>query len=124
MTGSRAGAWADQDEEKVRPYVLTGGRTRPRHSMRLVSLLEARGTAPPGLAPEAGQAVRLCRDRPRSVAEIAAAIGQPACITKIILSNLIDAGLVMLVVPRTVDDPMQLLEALRAGLQRRFSDVA
>ena len=54
MTDSGSPAWADEDEQDVRPYAVTGGRTRPRHTMRLVSLLVAGHALPPGaLVPEA-----------------------------------------------------------------------
>ncbi|MBA9002827.1 DUF742 domain-containing protein [Thermomonospora cellulosilytica] len=126
-------AWVVQDEHDVRPYVVTGGRTRPRHAMRLVSLLAA-GDALPAepLAPEAEQALRLCRGGQRSVAEIAATIGQPAQVTKIILSDLIDCGALIIAVPDTAsgdpasdpDNGTQLLESLLAGLHTHFSGVA
>ena len=119
-------AWTEQDEQEVRPYAVTGGRTRPRHAMRLASLLEAGDTpAPHPLTPEADQALRLCSGGQRSVAEIAATIGQPVQVTKIILSDLIDCGALILAVPHTAscdpsadpDTGAQLLEALLAGLQ-------
>ncbi|MFF5264640.1 DUF742 domain-containing protein [Actinomadura viridis] len=118
-------ALGDPDEQ-VRPYALTGGRTRPRHAMRMESLLEIGGIpAPTGLPPEADHAVALCRAGRCSVAEIAARLGQPVQVTKIILSDLIDSGALALAVPGTTSgDRVQLLEAVLAGLQKRFSDAA
>jgi hypothetical protein len=119
-------AWSDEAEQDVRPYAVTGGRTKPRHSMRLVTLLAASRAAPPGnLAPEATRAVTLCRGEQRSVAELAALIRQPVQVTKIILSDLIDAGALRIsAVPSTPADPAQIVEAVLAGLRHKFSDVA
>ncbi|WP_021596581.1 DUF742 domain-containing protein [Actinomadura welshii] len=113
-------------EEEVRPYAITGGRTRPQHSMRLVTLLEAADVARArGLAPEAVQAVGLCKAQPCSVAEIAARIGLPIQVAKIILSDLIDCGALVMALPAPgTADRLQLLEALRSGLETRLSDVA
>lgn len=118
--------WTEQDQQEVRPYAVTGGRTRSRHAMRMASLLAAGDTPPPHpLPPEADQALRLCRGGQRSVAEIAATIGQPIQVTKVILSDLIDCGALIIAVPDPAtcdpaadpDTSTQLLEALLAGLQ-------
>ncbi|MFE2426947.1 DUF742 domain-containing protein [Streptomyces sp. NPDC059373] len=128
MAAFEQGAWSDEDEQDVRPYSITGGRTRPRHTMRLVSLLAAGRTPPPGgLGPEAEQAFALCRRERRSVAEIAATLQQPVQVTKIVLSDLIDSGALIIAVPDTVSDPAdnpQLLEAVLAGLRHKFPDAA
>ena len=80
--------WVDEDEQEVRPYALTGGRTRPTNEMSLSSLLKARAAAPGGyLSPEQAQALALCRGEPRSVAEVAATLRQPMQVTKILLSR-------------------------------------
>jgi hypothetical protein len=121
-------AWTDQDEEEVRPYAVTGGRTHPRHTMRLVSLLAAGRIKPSAaLTPEAECALGLCRAAQRSVAEIASHLGQPVQVTKVVLSDLIDSGVLVMAVPDTPSEPHkdpQLLEAVLAGLQRKFSNVA
>ncbi|NKZ03297.1 DUF742 domain-containing protein [Actinomadura latina] len=119
-------AWQTYDAEEVRPYAITGGRTRPQHSMRLVTLLEAADTARvQGLGPESSRAVELCRERPCPVAEIAARLGLPVQATKIVLSDLIDRGALVMAAPGPgSSDHLQLLEALRSGLETRLSDVA
>jgi Protein of unknown function (DUF742) len=120
-------AWAGEDEQPLRPYAITGGRTRPRYTMRLVSLLVAGHTLPQEvLAPEAEAAFVLCRSEQRSVAEIAARLRQPVQVTKIILSDLIDSGALVMAVPDTTCDPdktVQLVEAVLAGLQHKFANV-
>lgn len=118
--------WDTYDSEDVRPYAITGGRTRPKHSMRLVTLMEAGDTdRAVGMAPEAVRAVEMCRLQPCSVAEIAALIGHPVHVTKIILSDLVDRGALVMALPAPgALDQLQLLEALRSGLETRLSDVA
>ncbi|TDB96940.1 DUF742 domain-containing protein [Actinomadura sp. 7K534] len=119
-------AWETYDAEEVRPYAITGGRTRPQHSMRLVTLLEAADTAHvQGLGPESAHAVELCRARPCPVAEIAARLGLPVQATKIVISDLIDRGALVIARPGPgASDDLQVLEALRSGLETRLSDVA
>jgi hypothetical protein len=125
MAGVIGSAWSDQDEQEVRPYAVTGGRTRPRHTLRLVSLLRAGRSSPPEvLAPEARAALELCRGELRSVAEIAGLLRQPVQVTKVILSDLIDSGALVLAVPDTTSNTVQLMEAVLAGLRNKFSDVA
>jgi hypothetical protein len=105
-------------EPRIRPYGLTGGRTALRLSLRLESLVRTVGPAPDGLAPEHETAVRLCRGNGTAIAEVAAGLGLPAQVTKIIANDLIDCGVLDLPTP-TVDphDP-QLLEALLVHLER------
>ncbi|MEV4670862.1 DUF742 domain-containing protein [Actinomadura sp. NPDC049382] len=119
-------AWETYDAEHVRPYAITGGRTRPQHTMRLVTLLETADSAPvQGLGPESSQVVELCRKQPCPVAEIAARLGLPVQAAKIIISDLIDCGALVIALPDPgVSDHLQVLEALRSGLETRLSDVA
>ncbi|MGI5206212.1 DUF742 domain-containing protein [Spirillospora sp. CA-108201] len=119
-------AWETYDTEQVRPYAITGGRTSPQHAMRLVTLLQAADNAHVhGLGPESAQAVELCRERPCPVAEIAARLGLPVQAAKIIISDLIDRGALVMALPGPgASDRLQLLEALRSGLETRLSDVA
>ncbi|MEV3927216.1 DUF742 domain-containing protein [Actinomadura coerulea] len=119
-------AWETYDTEQVRTYAITGGRTNPQHEMRLVTLLEAADHAHlHGLGPESAQAVELCRERPCPVVEIAARLKLPVQATKIIISDLINRGALVIALPGPgASDRLQLLEALRAGLETRLSDVA
>ncbi|KIF69424.1 hypothetical protein HY68_13855 [Streptomyces sp. AcH 505] len=112
--------WVDDDEHEVRPYALTGGRTVPTNNMSLTSLLKARATAPSGyLSPEAAQALALCRGEARSVAEVAATLQQPVQVAKILLSDLLDAGALIMAMPSRTADPKDphLLEAVLEGLR-------
>lgn len=96
MRGEPPGrAWITQEApDAVRPYMVTGNRTRPSHGMELDTVLTATDRPVPAetLQPEAAQALRLCRGQQRTLAEVAATIRQPALVTKIIVSDLIDHG--------------------------------
>src|SRR5256885_12712730 len=105
----------------VRPYTATSGRTHPSTALDLVSLVRAtgRGTiSPERLGYDHAQALRLCR-KPISVAEVAAHLRQPATVAKVLLSDLIDAGAVVMKMPDPhgyQTDP-DILEAVLAGLR-------
>lgn len=83
------------DEALVRPFVITGGRTR--HAtvhLRVETLvvwtqLEPHG----GLQFEHAAILDVCR-QPISVAEVAARIGVPLGVAQILVGDLADAGLV------------------------------
>lgn len=113
-----ADAW-DEDLPKLRPYVVTGGRTRPTRRLDLASLVKAGRPARAALDAEHAQAVDLCQEGPRSVAELAGKLHQPAQITKVLLSDLLDTGALVLAVPKTKPDPKdpRLLEQIIAGLR-------
>lgn len=88
--------------KRVRPYMLTGGRTGFGHVL-LVETFVAAIDAPPerpeltsgGLRdrviPEMHAIVELCR-RMRSVAEIAALLNMPLGVVRVLLSDLADQG--------------------------------
>lgn len=126
MAGQDRAPWASEAADHVlRPYALVRGRTRPRHHLRLVSRLVARPGARRPETPEKALAVQLCAGDGRAVAEIAATLGMPVQVTKVVLSDLIDTGALKIAHPRTSDpgrDP-NTLEAILAGLRHRFPDA-
>ncbi|MCX4820724.1 DUF742 domain-containing protein [Streptomyces sp. NBC_01142] len=106
----------------IRPYTVSGGRTRPTAALDLLSLVMATGTVPQAqLGPEHALALGLC-DGPTSVAEIAAHLRLPAVVTKVLLSDLVDWGALTARAPRCHDTPTDrsLLEAVLDGLRRRL----
>jgi hypothetical protein len=114
--------WVNDDAPKLRPYFVTGGRTRPTRQLDLTSLVRARSARPRlPLDTEHAEALDVCGEGPRSVAEVAAKIRLPAQITKILLSDLLDAGALGFAVPAFTADPKdpRLLEAILAGLRER-----
>src|ERR671915_53636 len=111
----------DRGELWVRPYTATNGRTRPSTELDLMSLVLAtgRGTVPQQqLGYDHAQALRLCQ-KPISVAEVAAHLGLPATVVKVLLSDLIVTGAVVTKLPDPdgyQTDP-DILEAVIAGLR-------
>ncbi|MFI2369201.1 DUF742 domain-containing protein [Streptomyces sp. NPDC018833] len=106
----------------IRPYTVSGGRTRPTAALDLLSLVMATGSVPQGqLGPEHSMALGLCHG-PTSVAEISAHLRLPAVVTKVLLSDLVDCGAVTARAPRSHDTPTDrsLLEAVLDGLRRRL----
>ncbi len=103
----------------VRPYVLTGGRTRGHVDFAVEALV----TSVPG-ADRVGGPVEHARIRdlcrvPRSVAEVAALLGMPLGVVRVLLADLLAAGAVT--VHRTVEaggPDLPLLERVLAGLHR------
>ncbi|MVO90225.1 DUF742 domain-containing protein [Streptomyces sp. p1417] len=122
-----------EDSVFVRTYTLTRGRTAPRHRLGLETVLEAGPGRPgPGQAEECARILALCRERHRSVAELAGLLRRPVTAIKILVSDLVDAD--ALVVPVTspyaassVDSGAgpspQMLAAVTAGLRKKFPDA-
>ncbi len=116
--------------KRVRPYTLTGGRTRFRHVLlveTIVAAIEAPEERPEltsgGLRdrvmPEMRAIVELCR-RMRSVAEIAALLKMPLGVVRVLLSDLADQGRVRVHgTGHGTDRPDRaLLERVLGGLRR------
>jgi hypothetical protein len=107
----------DADELMVRPFLLTGGRTRPvRDDLRVESLIQSQGGVMPGsLRFEARRIYEVCR-QPTSIAEIAAALGVPLGVTRVLVSDLIADGYASLVVNErpTVAMLERILDRVRA----------
>ncbi|MFF5985686.1 DUF742 domain-containing protein [Prauserella flavalba] len=81
---------------RVRPYVLTRGRTQARQDLAVETLISTIPDAPWGaeqLSSEYQAVRRLCME-PRSVAEVAALLSVPLGVARVILSDLAEAGLV------------------------------
>ncbi|MCK8677414.1 MULTISPECIES: DUF742 domain-containing protein [Streptomyces] len=92
----------DRRPARVRPYSLTGGRTRFGHVLlveTLVAALEPANTGRPADGrttpargmPETRAIVELCR-RMRTVAEISARLRMPLGVVRVLLSDLADQG--------------------------------
>ncbi|MGW6454493.1 DUF742 domain-containing protein [Streptomyces sp. NPDC055078] len=106
----------------IRPYTVSGGRTRPTAALDLLSLVMATGAVPKGyLGPEHTLALGLC-DGPISVAEISAHLRLPAAVTKVLLSDLVECGAIIARAPWAPHTPTDrsLLEAVLDGLRRRL----
>ncbi|MFI9625481.1 DUF742 domain-containing protein [Streptomyces sp. NPDC052042] len=120
---------ADRRPARVRPYSLTGGRTRFGHVLLVetfVAALEApeeRRELTNGkrarLMPEVQAIVELCR-RMRTVAEISALLKMPLGVVRVLLSDLADQGKIRVYgTGRGADQPDRaLLERVLDGLRR------
>ncbi|QGV78594.1 DUF742 domain-containing protein [Streptomyces ficellus] len=115
---------------RVRPYSLTGGRTRFGHVLLVetfVAALEAPGErrelANGGLTarvmPEMRAIVEICR-RMRTVAEISALLKMPLGVVRVLLSDLADQGRIRVYGTGhgTGQPDRALLERVLSGLRR------
>ena len=81
----------------VRPFIVTGGRTRgSRSDIRVETLIEAvDGVEYPG-GYEERQILGAVTGRPTSVAEVGAHTGLPVGVVTILAGDLVDAGVIRL----------------------------
>lgn len=102
----------DDEDAFVRPFIVTGGRTRPLHDgLRIETLVIATNTAlNTQLHFEQRQIVQWCRT-PISLAEIAALIGVPLGVARVLVADLYTDHLVELREPKQV--PEHVLERIR-----------
>lgn len=113
----------DEAGRLVRPFTLTGGRTRPsRADFTLITTVTAVDPPPERAArpqPEHIRILRLCA-RPLAVAEVAAHLDLPVSVVVIMLCDLLEAGLITARPPRSVTGTpdLDLLEKVRDGLGR------
>ncbi|MEV5509417.1 DUF742 domain-containing protein [Streptomyces orinoci] len=93
--GGAPGARGGKHNPLVRPYAMTGGRTRPRYQLAIEALVHT--TAQPaqlqGQLPEHQRICHLCREI-KSVAEISALLSIPLGVARILVADLAEAGLV------------------------------
>ncbi|MGW7046642.1 DUF742 domain-containing protein [Streptomyces avermitilis] len=108
-----------RDDAPDRLYTLTGGRSRSGDDSRfdLVTLVVAECDPVPGMQSEHAAILRMC-DRPTAVVEIAAELRLPVSITRILLTDLLDAGRISARHPRkaALPDP-DILEQVLVGLR-------
>ncbi|MFC5634867.1 DUF742 domain-containing protein [Streptomyces bullii] len=108
----------------VRPFTLTGGRTRPsRADFTLITTVSTVDPPPVSAArpqPEHHRILRLCT-RPMAVAELAARLDLPVSVVVILLCDLLEAGRITARPPRPVSrttPDLDLLQKVRDGLGR------
>ncbi|MER6494731.1 DUF742 domain-containing protein [Streptomyces griseorubiginosus] len=121
----------DRKPARVRPYSLTGGRTRFGHVL-LVETFVAALEAPEerkeltngslrSVMPELRAIVELCR-RMRTVAEISALLKMPLGVVRVLLSDLADQGKIRVYGTGTAHGTGRpdraLLERVLSGLRR------
>jgi Protein of unknown function (DUF742) len=122
---------ADRRTPRIRPYALTGGRTRFDQVLPVETFVATidgpdddrlaltRGERPERVVPELRAIVELCR-RMRSVAEISALLRIPLGVVRVLVSDLADQGKIR--VYGTGHGPggpdRALLERVLSGLRR------
>lgn len=99
----KSSAADEVDEQVVRPFMMTSGRTTPLvDGLRLETLVRATPAALSApLHFELERVVRLCQ-RPHSIAEIGAALRVPVGVARVLVSDLVSAG------HAAVNEPNQL----------------
>jgi hypothetical protein len=109
----------------VRPYALTGGRTKPKRDYPIEALVKTDPeSGAPGASgfrsPEEAAIAELCAES-RSVAEVAALIKLPLGVVRVLISDLVDRGLVQVHTSTSTssdDRPdAALLERVLSGLR-------
>ena len=106
----------------VRPYTLTGGRTRPSHDdlelEALVSTTSLGESTDLSLSYEQQSIAMLCRDV-LSVAEVSARLDLPLGVARALVSDMADEGLVLVHRPASPGDrpDLALLERVLYGLR-------
>ncbi|CAM5255721.1 DUF742 domain-containing protein [Streptomyces aurantiogriseus] len=120
--------WYDNEAGPlVRPYAMTGGRTRPGPTgvhFDLIALVTLDPGAPGadgvGLGPEHRTLIGLCRTETQSVAELAAGSDLPVGVVRVLLGDLLELGCVTMsrpVPPAQLPDERilrEVIEGLRA----------
>jgi hypothetical protein len=107
----------------VRPYYMTGGRTRPAHDdlelETLVSTTALGATSPKVGGVERRAIVSLCRDL-LSIAEVSARLDLPLGVARVLIGDMADEGFVILHRPTTVGDrpDLALLQRVLYGLHQ------
>ena len=122
---------AERDEPTgslVRPYAVTGGRTRPRLEIALEALVETTVQGRSGAASRSGHGrehqhiAALCDGRLQSLAEIAARMQLPLGVARVLIADMAAEGLVAVHQPTSLDDNeavgTELLERVLSGLRR------
>jgi hypothetical protein len=100
------------DDVFIRPFLLTGGRTRPaREGLAIETLIQARPGAMTSLLRfEARQIVELCQQA-TSMAEVAASLRVPLGVARVLVSDLVADGSVTVVQREELS--VQLIERIR-----------
>lgn len=92
MTGRPVVAGRDDDPDRL--YTITRGRSRsPENAFDLVTLIVAERGPAPGMQSEHARILQLC-EAPTAVVEVAAVLGLPISVVKILLGDLLETGAV------------------------------
>jgi hypothetical protein len=106
----------------VRPYALTGGRSRPAgEDIELLAIVWPSSDSPPDprtLEPEHGLVLERCQPF-RAVADVAADLELPLGVIRILLSDMRERGLIAIRrAPRAQVTDVKILQDVLDGLRR------
>ncbi|MEU8485948.1 DUF742 domain-containing protein [Streptomyces sp. NPDC048641] len=103
MSGNTPQWYDDEAGPMVRLYAMTKGRAQPAGEMfDLMAVVHAVPEQPrqaPVLSPEQRALAQLCGTRPRPVADLASESGLPLGVVRVLLSDLLAAGLIRVTAP-------------------------
>jgi hypothetical protein len=121
-TGSANLCDADTDTDVlVRPYIRTGGRTRTANQIGVETLISVTDNGFATTDEQSGDQRAICRlcQVATSLAEIAALLGIPLGVARVLVCDLADAGLLRVHAATESTRPSkELLERVLAGLRR------
>nr|BFE28717.1 hypothetical protein GCM10010200_009680 [Actinomadura rugatobispora] len=105
----------------MRPYAVTGGRTKPRYDLAMEALVTATPYPPrdvAALTPEYRAIMDLCRSA-RSVAEVSALLRLPLGVARVLIADMCLEGLLRLHQsrPTGAQPDLRLLERVLSGLR-------
>jgi hypothetical protein len=122
LGGGRGDAEQEVSSSLVRPYAVTGGRTKPRYQLQIEAMVaashyEARDLSV--LSPECQAILGFCRDW-RSVAEISAVLRMPLGVARVLIADMAMEGLVRVhQIDHAQGRPdVNLLERVLSGLRK------
>jgi hypothetical protein len=108
----------------VRPYAVTRGRTEPTRDIAIEALLQ---TSSLGSAEgqqsdrDRRRIVRMCEGRPQSLAELSAHLGLPLGVVRVVVADMVGAGLLVLHdvgESGGISERIDVLERVLVGLHR------
>jgi len=112
----------------VRPYAVTGGRTRPKLEIAIEALVETtqrgRASGREGMSQgrEQQYIVTLCDGRLQSLAEISARMQLPLGVARVLVADMASDGMVAVYEPTSIDGNdavgTELLERVLSGLRK------
>lgn len=113
---------AQETSALVRPYAVTGGRTKPRTQLQIEAMVAASHYEAPDLSvlsPECQAILGFCRDW-RSVAEISAVLRMPLGVARVLIADMAMDGLVRVhQIDHAQGRPdINLLERVLSGLRK------
>ncbi len=105
----------------LRPYAITGGRTAAPQFLNLETQLRRANGADPS-SPHRWESARIIEmtERPIALVEVAARIGMPVGVAKVIVADLIEQGAITTGTEQSSSDESfsSLLERVLDGLDR------